>query len=65
MKKARLSPMHFPEFIELKDTFNELLQPYGLKDIIRFNQVYERIYLNLRHDEKRRAEIFSDTIKSE
>ncbi|QFY43792.1 hypothetical protein F6R98_15115 [Candidatus Methylospira mobilis] len=62
MHKASVSPIHSPEFTELCELFNKLEQPYGLKEILHFNQIYERIYWNLRREERRRAEMLVDSL---
>lgn len=62
MIESTVIPIHSSEFDELKDLFYTLEQPYGLKEIYRFNHTYERIYRNLRREEKRRAEMFVDAL---
>lgn len=62
MSETRILPAQSPGLIELQDIFCKLEQPYGLEEILRFNQAYERIYWNLRREEKRYAEVFVDAL---
>jgi hypothetical protein len=62
MTDNKALPIHSSGYIELHDIFYTLEQPYDLHDIHRFNQAYERVYRQLQREEKRRAEIFVDTL---
>ncbi|QFY43786.1 hypothetical protein F6R98_15085 [Candidatus Methylospira mobilis] len=62
MHKSRLLPVYSPEFVELQNTFYKLERPYGFNEIYNFNQIYERVYTNLRNEEKKRAEMFVDEL---
>jgi hypothetical protein len=63
MYKTKALPQAYsPEFNELCDLFYRLEPPYGSKEIRQFNQVYERIYLSLHQEEKKRAEILVDIL---
>lgn len=62
MQTARIIPIFSPEFQGLQALFHDLERPYGLLDILRFNQAYRSIYRRLSAEEKRRAEEFVDAL---
>jgi len=61
-ENSALTSIHSPAFSELHNTFHRLKRPYGLMEITRFNQTYERVYQMLRREEKRHAEALVDTL---
>ena len=62
MLANNITPIFSPEFVNLYSLFHTLERPYGLVDILQFNQSYQPIYLLLGREEKRRAEEMVDAL---
>jgi len=62
MRPATASPFLSPEYQGLHRVFQELEQPYGLQEILRFNRAYQPIYQRLPPAEKRCAEELVDAL---
>jgi len=59
MDKKRLLAIYSPAFAELQSAFYRLEHPYGFKEIFQFNRIYERVYADLRKEEKNRPKYLS------
>ncbi|MFO1419019.1 MAG: transposase [Methylotetracoccus sp.] len=46
----------------LSEQFDRMAAPYQLPDILRFNAIYRRVYSDLNHAERKRAEEFVDRL---
>ena len=62
MHQTNVTPIHSADLQQLQSLFLTLDKPCGISEIIRFNQLYRRVYPDLSRLEKRRAEDLVDAL---